>query len=50
MAKKQIDYPIEKLPAEIETLKQLLSKHSSPVLIKWIKERIEYKDGLLKKS
>jgi hypothetical protein len=50
MAKtKQIDYPIHLIPSEIEQLKQLLSKHSSPVLIKWIIERIEYKEGLLKK-
>jgi hypothetical protein len=47
---KQIDYPVEKLPSEIETLKQLLSKHSSPILIKWIKDRIEYKEGLLRKN
>jgi hypothetical protein len=43
-------YPTHLLPGEIEQLKQLLSKHSSPVLVKWIKERIEYKEGLLRKK
>jgi hypothetical protein len=51
MSKKQlIDYPTHLIPNEIEQLKQLLSKHSSPVLVKWIKDRIEFKEGLLRKS
>jgi hypothetical protein len=50
MAKQLAPYPTHLIPNEIEQLKQLLSKHSSPVLVKWIKERIEFKEGLLKKS
>jgi hypothetical protein len=48
MAKQLIDYPTHLIPNEIEQLKQLLSKHSSPVLLQWIKDRIEYKQGLLR--
>jgi hypothetical protein len=47
---KLIDYPTHLIPNEIEQLKQLLSKHSSPVLVKWIKDRIEYKEKLLSKK
>jgi hypothetical protein len=41
-------YPIHLIHGELEQLKQLLSKHSSPILIKWIKDRIEYKEGILR--
>jgi hypothetical protein len=50
MAKQLAPYPTHLIPNEIEQLTQLLSKHSSPVLVKWIKDRIEFKEGLLKKS